>query len=129
MASRTLSALIAVLAVIGLAASPASADFSPGGTVDLGSEFLQRTDGAAPQDLLAYEGSSAGAGAASAGDVNGDGAPDLIFGSYGADNNGRSGSGSGALRRASASGLPTRRSSRSTPPARSSTSAPTEPGA
>ncbi len=87
-----------VLAGLGVAAVPASADFSPGGTVDLGSEFLQRTDGAAPQDLLAYEGSSAGAGAASAGDVNGDGVPDLILGSYGADNNGRSGSGSAYIR-------------------------------
>ena len=83
---------------MGLTASAAGADFSPGGTVDLGSEFLQRTDGAAPQDLLAYEGSSAGAGAASAGDVNGDGVPDLILGSYGADNNGRSGSGSAYIR-------------------------------
>ena len=98
MASRTLSVLIAGLVSTSFAAIPASADFSPGGTVDLGSEFLQHTDGAAAQDLLAYEGSSAGAGAASAGDVNGDGFPDLIIGSYGADNNGRSGSGSAYIR-------------------------------
>ncbi len=98
MPNRAICVLLAVFAAVGLAASSANAEFVPGGTVDLGSEFLQRTDGAAPGDLLAYEGSAAGAGAASAGDVNGDGVPDLIFGSYGADNNGRSNSGSAYIR-------------------------------
>ena len=83
---RSLIAVTALLLVMsGAAAAPAAAQLEPGATADLASQFGARWDGAASNDLLALQNTSAGAGAAGAGDVNGDGVADVVMGAYGAD--------------------------------------------
>ena len=82
---RALLLLAAFVSANGLPASPAHA--AGGGAFDLLTQAGIRLDGAA-----AAEG--AGTSVASAGDVNGDGRPDLLIGAPGAGANARAGSGS-----------------------------------
>ena len=77
---RLLIALVAAISLVGLFATPASAGLQP--SIDLASGVGARFDGAQADD-------EAGLGVQSAGDVNGDGHPDLLIASQFASYKGR----------------------------------------